>query len=74
MSYVYHHVSVIRVIDGDSVVPKKGGFRWRPTGDMNPAFKGGLVADKGWFVEQYTNQKKSLRDVSKLAGRHSHCR
>jgi hypothetical protein len=35
---------------------------------MNPAFKGGLVADKDWFVEQYTNQKKSLRDVAQAAG------
>lgn len=71
MSFIYHHVGLVRVIDGDTVAleiaPKKGGSRWHPHGEMNPAYKGGLVADKAWFVARYVAEKKSLREVAKLA-------
>lgn len=50
-----------------SAPSKKGGFRWRPAGALNPAFKGGLVADKDWYRQQYEIENKSFREIAALA-------
>ncbi len=47
----------------------KGGHRWRPAGDKNSAFKGGIITDREWFCTKYEDEELSLREISKLAGR-----
>lgn len=47
----------------------KGGFRWRPTGNKNPAWLGGLITDEAWFKQKYDVERLSLRQIAKLADR-----
>ena len=47
---------------------KRGGHLWNPKGELNPAYKGGLIADKNWVYERYVTDQLSIREVAKLAG------
>lgn len=46
----------------------RGGRRWNPVGQLNPAWKGGPIANRQWFAEAYLDRKLSLRMVAAEAG------
>jgi len=46
----------------------RGGFRWRPVGKLNPAFKGGLISNRPLVERLYVQEKKSLRQVARECG------
>lgn len=44
-----------------------GGARWHPAGRLNPAFKGGKIADRDWVRKKYLKEKLSIRRLAKAA-------
>jgi len=42
---------------------------WNPKDDLNPNYKGGVIADPDWFRRHYVAEGRSLREVARLAGR-----